>query len=231
MTDLMLKEETGTLSTDRTLLRGTLHKTSNGLCGIKGYASLLAFPERSDEDSRHWALRILDEVNRLEEIFKSVAALTPEPRTPEAGMDVAPLVRDLARSVFGHCEDIDLVVDALPSGEVAMPVADLRVVLTEIFNNARECRGEEREKVQVTIGAEVDGSDRLTVIVSDDGPGMPGGLLGRAAEPFVTTREGHLGVGLTRVATLMGMYGLEWELDNREERGVTVRLQLAAAWD
>ena len=231
MTDLMIKEETETTSSDRTLLRGTLHKTSNGLCGIKGYASLLAFPERSDEDSRHWALRILDEVNRLEEIFRSVAALTPEPRTPEAGVDVAPMVRDLARSVFEHCEDIDLVVEDLPSGEVAMPVADLRMVLTEIFNNARECRGDQRETVQVTIGSEVDDSGLMTILVSDDGPGMPGKLAERAIEPFVTTREGHLGVGLTRVATLMDMYGLEWELDNREDRGVTVRLQLAAAWD
>lgn len=231
MTDLMTRERTDVETTDRTLLRGTLHKTSNGLCGIKGYASLLAFPERSDEDSRHWALRILDEVSRLEEIFKSVAALTPEPRTPEAGVDVAPMVRDLANSVFAHCQDVDLVVGEIPAGEVLMPVADLRMVLTEVFNNARECRGNDRRPVTVTVGAEVDADGRVIVTVTDDGPGLPGALAERAAEPFVTTRDGHLGVGLTRVATLMDMYDLEWSLENRASGGVTVRLELAEALD
>ena len=55
-------------------------------------------------------------------------------------------------------------------------------------------------------------------------------VAGRATEPFVTTREGRLGVGLTRVETLMGLYGLAWSVDSVPGRGVTVRLELAEAW-
>ncbi len=48
-----------------------------------------------------------------------------------------------------------------------------------------------------------------------------------AANPFVTTKEGHHGVGLTRVDTLMEMYGLDWKLESEAGRGTSIRLEVA----
>ena len=40
------------------LLRGYLHKTSNSLCGIKGYASLIAREGAGDGDQAAWAAKM-----------------------------------------------------------------------------------------------------------------------------------------------------------------------------
>ncbi len=67
----------GGLSNDRKLLNGYLHKTSNSLCGIKGYASLIAEPETSIEQAMQWARKIVNEVERMEAIYHSVGILAP----------------------------------------------------------------------------------------------------------------------------------------------------------
>ena len=51
---------------DRRLLVGYLHKTSNTLCGIKGYASLIAGRESDGEQAGQWARKIIFEVERME---------------------------------------------------------------------------------------------------------------------------------------------------------------------
>ena len=47
--------------------------------------------------------------------------------------------------------------------------------------------------------------------------------------PFITTKEGHHGVGLTRVDTLMNMYGLGWSLESEEDLGTRVLLEVGEA--
>ncbi len=71
---------------DRRLLVGYLHKTSNTLCGIKGYASLIADREAATGEAGLWARKILLEVERMEEIFRSVGDLTPVRRHPDTGV-------------------------------------------------------------------------------------------------------------------------------------------------
>ena len=212
---------------DHTLLRGTLHKTSNSLCGIKGYASLLADPERREEDPSRWARKILDEIARLEEIFRSVATLTPERVTPDVGVEVAPLVGDVARSVSQAHPGLVCVVDHIPAGDLLLPVPDAGLVLTEILKNAAEAD----PRAHVRVWGEESKPGLVTIGVADDAGGLEEGLAERAADPFVTTREGHLGVGLTRVATLLEMYGLAWRLENNDRGGLTVRFELAEVTD
>ena len=73
---------------DRRLLVGYLHKTSNTLCGIKGYASLIADRERSGGEAGQWARKIILEVERMEDIFRSVGDLTRGRRDPDTGVDL-----------------------------------------------------------------------------------------------------------------------------------------------
>ena len=62
---------------------------------------------------------------------------------------------------------------------------------------------------------------------SDDGPGMPPELLTQVIDPFVSTRDGHLGIGLARVDTIMDMHGLGWGLRSVPGQGTTVTLDVA----
>lgn len=212
---------------DRRLLVGYLHKTSNTLCGIKGYASLIADRETEANEAGQWARKIIAEVERMEEIFRSVGDLTRGRRNPDVGVDLPGLVHDLAAEFTRNRPCLDLNVGPVAEGEILVPVADLVLMISEVLNNCAESRGLEQGRVRAVITAEINGKGRVILKVRDNGPGMESGLVAQAADPFVTTKEGHHGVGLTRVDTLMEMHGLAWNIESRAGSGTCVSLEVA----
>jgi signal transduction histidine kinase len=213
------------------LLHGYLHKTSNSLCGIKGYASLIAASLTRDPEAARWARRILAEVERLEEVYRSVQDMAFPCGHPPSGRGELPAV--VARAVGRARQDHPQLVVVWREdmrARLLLPEHDLEVALTELLRNSAESRapaGAARVRVRLTCGPA--GKDRLALTVADDGPGMEPSLLSRAAHPFVTTKEGHLGIGLARVDTIMDLYGLGWSLDSRPAGGTRVVLEVGRA--
>jgi signal transduction histidine kinase len=213
------------------LLHGYLHKTSNSLCGIKGYASLIASSLTRDPEATRWAQRILAEVERLEEIYRSVQDMAFPSSRPPSGRGELPAV--VARAVRRTRQDhphLVVVWREDMNARLLLPEHDLEVVLTELLRNSAESRppaGTARVRVQLTCGP--GSQDRLALTVADDGSGMAASLLAQAAHPFVTTKEGHLGIGLARVDTIMDLYGLGWALSSRPAGGTRVVLEVGRA--
>ncbi len=212
----------------RHLLSGYLHKTSNSLCGIKGYASLIAAAPARDPGSARWARKILAEVERLEAMHLSVRDIAfPRRREEDRGSLAAVAAAAVAAARARH-PNLEVAVPRLPRARLLLPSADLRLVLAEVLANCAEGRGEPApERVRVRLSAESGRGGRLVLRVDDDGPGVAPELLARAASPFVTSKTGRLGIGLARVATVMDMYELPWSLAGGPGRGTTVSLEAA----
>jgi signal transduction histidine kinase len=211
---------------DRRLLAGYLHKTSNSLCGIKGYASLIADRDEPGDQVGHWARKIIREVERMEEIFRSVGNLSHGKGDPDTGMDLAGFLRESALSWVRGRSDVNLRIEDLPRGEPRLPAADLALVMKETLDNSAQSGAQQGQPVNVEVSGEVDKHGRIFLVVSDDGCGMEHDLAEEAPKPFVTTKEGHHGVGLTRVDTLMDMYGLAWTLASEAGVGTRVRFEV-----
>ncbi len=214
-------------SRDRRLLRGYLHKTSNTLCGIKGYASLIAAPDHESCNSAQWAQKIISEVEKMEEIFRSVGDLTTPRQHPDVGVDLP----NLLESVFEICEEkcagLQVLSGRMPHGEILLPRADLCLVLTELLCNASEGVNGVPQQVRVQVTAEVQPTGRIALTVRDNGPGIDSDLITQVTAPFLTTKDNHVGVGLTRVETLMDMYGLAWAVRSTSGTGTVVTLEVA----
>ncbi len=212
---------------DRRLLVGYLHKTSNTLCGIKGYASLIADRENDTGEAGQWARKIILEVERMEDIFRSVGDLTRGRQHPDEGVDLPLIVAETA-SAFAEFEgELDLRLGSIPTGELRLPVADLALMLKEILKNCAESAGRSSGNVNVEISGVTLPGGRVFLEIRDDGVGMEPELVAQASSPFITTKEDHHGVGLTRVDTLMDMYGLAWSLESEEGLGTRVLLEVA----
>jgi signal transduction histidine kinase len=212
---------------DRRLLVGYLHKTSNTLCGIKGYASLIADRENDEGEAGQWARKIIREVERMEDIFRSVGDLTRGRLHPDVGVDLPLFIAETALAFAEHQGGIDLELATIPAAELKLPVVDLALLLKEILNNCAESAGRHTGKVKVEISAITVPEGRVFLVIQDDGQGMEPELAAQASSPFVTTKEDHHGVGLTRVDTLMEMYGLGWSLESSEGQGTRVLLEVA----
>ena len=214
---------------DRRLLVGYLHKTSNTLCGIKGYASLIADRGLPDGETGRWARKIILEVERMEEIFRSVGDLTRGRQSPDTGIDLPGYVTETAFSCAENLGIEKCRLGDLPSGELLLPAADLALIIHEVLKNCAESAGTARPQVDVEISGVTGADNRILLEIRDNGCGMSRDLARQVAAPFVTTKDDHPGVGLTRVDTLMEMYGLQWGLDSEEGQGTRVFMEVAEA--
>lgn len=223
-------ESSDRLSPDRRLLHGYLHKTSNSLCGIKGYASLIAGPATAVDDAAvRWARKIITEVEKMERIFRSVGDLTAPRRNPDVGVNLPALLSDVFDVCERKCPGLQVLNGRIPHGELLLPRADLCLVVTELLCNAHEGRDGKGHRTRVEVTADVEPTGRVALTLRDNGPGIEPALLPQATGPFVTTKDGHMGVGLTRVETLLDMYGLAWALRSSPDEGTVVTLEVAEA--
>jgi C4-dicarboxylate-specific signal transduction histidine kinase len=213
------------------LLRSYLHKTSNSLCGIKGYAGLIASTDQDATKRAAWAQKIIREVECMEAIYRSVHDLTAPRGNPDRGVDLPRLLDDVFRVCETRCPGLQVLAGRLPAAELLLPKGDLCLVLTELLLNAWEGGDGTGRPARVEVTAAAQPTGRLALRLRDDGPGIDALLLGQVADPFVTTKDGHLGVGLTRVQTLLEMYDLAWSLDSVPGRGTTVTLEVAETTD
>lgn len=208
------------------LLRGYLHKSSNSLCGIKGYASLIAAGQVDATRATSWARKIIAEVERLEDVYRSVREMAfPEPVLPTDSSPLTAVVRDAAAAAEHRHANLTVLADTLEGGRLLLPAGDLLQILAALLDNSAESQN---GPIMVSVDAVVE--DRhLLLSITDNGPGMQHDLLAQAMDPFVTTREGHLGIGLARVDTILDMHGLGWGLRSVPGQGTTVTLEVAAA--
>ncbi len=169
-----------------------------------------------DAELREKMLKTLEEMQHMTEetlTFLREEAAKEEVRPVDVTALVGSLVEDLVD--LGHeisFEETDAI--ALPCRPLA-----LKRALTNLMTNA--LRYGEVAKVHIT-----NGENEISVIIEDDGPGIPEERMARVFEPFVRLEEsrsretGGLGMGLTIARSILRGHGGEVTLENRKEGGL-----------
>ena len=151
---------------------------------------------------------------------------------------VALAARLMAFSGHGTCPPEFMPVDALlarfspraacslNAGEAGLygDPAQFELAMTELLANAEAAGG------KIFISTALAG-ERIIITLRDTGPGMPPGILARAAEPFFTTHANSTGrgFGLPIVARVMRGWGGGMRIEAEEKAGCTVTLTLPRA--
>lgn len=96
---------------------------------------------------------------------------------------------------------------------------ELALHILDVLQNAREAGS---KLVRLNIGEDIE-EDRLTIEVTDDGPGMAEEAMKRVTDPFFTTRTTrHVGLGLPLFAAAAGRCNGELKIEKVLGQGLRV---------
>ena len=178
-----------------------------------------------DGDTRTRFLSTLEEMQRIAE--DSLAFIREDMRQEETRtVDLHALIDSVAVDLA----DIGHELTVFESSRVL--VACRPVALRRAFRNLLENAG--IHGVRATVGI-AQGDEGLSVVIEDEGPGIPEADRERVFEPFVRLDEsrspdkGGTGLGLAIARTIIRGHGGNVRLENHAEGGLRVTIALPAS--
>jgi signal transduction histidine kinase len=103
---------------------------------------------------------------------------------------------------------------------------DLMQIFVNLVRNAQQALDEHHvPHGSIVIRAHAE-AGRLTLSVSDNGPGIPPDVLAKLGTPFYTTREHGTGLGVAQVKRLVGRLGGELSIQSSTGKGTTATFTL-----
>lgn len=172
------------------------HEIRNSLVPLATHEQLLDSEYQDDEFRKSLKTALARETSRITRFTEQMLYLAQPPRTPGETINLRDLVQHCFDRVSGGnapAGKLHLRSDAdIPLVRCHRPA--LEHAVQEVLTNALQARPEE-PVVHVSISLTSDGSLRLTV--RDNGTGFSEDTAGHALEPFYTTRNTGVGLGLT----------------------------------
>ena len=187
-----------------------------------------ADPEAVQSISR--AERANQAIGELSRRLQRIARSGADPRS--GPVDLKQLVEDIVVLIKPLCrEDAIRLVFSAPEGPSVVQGEQtmMRQAVMNVVLNAREAVrtvAAERRAIDVVISAV---GDSICLDVRDHGPGIPSELGKDIFKPFVTSKEGHAGLGLATVQSSMKHFGGRVELLEQPGGGACFRLTFNAS--
>ena len=212
------------------LVSGIAHELNNPLTAIMGYGQLLLGhglppPQLSE------AKKIYQEAERARRIVKNLLYFARENKPERTRVDLNEIVeRTLAlRSYELKVEKILVECDLDPDlPETLADPYQLQQVILNLLVNAEQALLEGRGYGQVRIRTRHTASDRISLEISDDGPGIPLEIAWRIFDPFFTTKPSGVGtgLGLSIVYGIVKQHGGEVMFESHPKAGARFIVEL-----
>ena len=207
------------------------HELNQPLSAITNYLSgVRRMMERSGVDpavsdavgkAAEQAVRAGDIIRRLRDFVSRGETEKQEESVAKLAQEASTLALLGAKSLNIHVR-FDLHPDA-PT--VYANGVQIQQVLVNLIRNAVEAMSEAPER-RLTIGAELLPNRMVEMRVEDTGPGLDPSVRARLFQPFVTTKETGMGVGLSICRTIVEAHGGSIRADGNPSGGVTFRFTL-----
>jgi two-component system sensor kinase FixL len=149
-------------------------------------------------------------------------------------VDCNDLIESAVRLAESEARIHDIQIDfARTSGLPPVSVDGVQVqqVALNLLRNAMEAtvaNGGHKER-SVTIRSRRQGGDKVEIIVTDRGCGVPEDRIDKLFTPFSTTKKSGMGMGLSISQAIIRAHGGSIEFHNNEDGGATFSFTLPAA--
>jgi PAS domain S-box-containing protein len=210
-------------------LSGMSHELRTPMNAILGFSQLMEYDDTLPDEHKdnvheiikagHHLLELINEVLDLSKIESGHIGLSLEP------VEVGAIVQECLNLIGPLAEnrDIQLSHGGLQGAAVRADRTRLKQVLINLLSNAIKYN---REGGRVRLDVLPQGTDRLRILVTDTGPGIPAGRLGELFQPFNrldAANSGIEGTGIGLAITRRIVESMGGTVDVESEVGVGSR--------
>jgi PAS domain S-box-containing protein len=217
--------ETERLRTIGKVVDQMAHHIRNPIAAIGGFASRLLKRDLTDNDKELYQEIILQEANRLDDLLRSLANFTTLPVPTLTKESVGGLI-EMATSTIPESLRARASAWQTPSDEQLRPLRafmDLDFLaqgVANVITNSLESRD---SNVEISIEADAR-DDHLRLTLIDNGKGIPPNDLPLVFDPLFTTKNGHVGLGLTISQRIIHDHAGSITIDSEAGQGTTVTM-------
>lgn len=235
----LLKQPNGS---EAPLSRKVIHEINNPLSVIKNYLTVLSM-KLADHNIDHDEIRIInDEINRIVKLLKkSQASSDKEPKIVREPVNVNLLLLDIVKLTGGSLEEgsgikIKLNDDPLVP-DIMTEKDNLKQVFMNLIKNAVEAMPKggnidiktsylqnQKKDNEGDVSGISDG--RIKISITDDGPGISDEIKAGLFNEFVTSKEGHEGLGLSIVKGIINKLNGSIKCESIMDKGTNFIIDL-----
>ncbi|HEX8697612.1 MAG TPA: ATP-binding protein [Myxococcaceae bacterium] len=222
------------LATLGRLAANVLHELNNPLAFVRANLQFLrqelrALPQQDIQPLQEALEETATGVERIQQIAADLRGFSRMDEEGPARCSLADVVPSTLRIASLRLKHVEKVWVELPENlpEVNASPQRLAQVLLNLLVNAGDALAARKEGAEVRLTARHE-QGHVTLLVEDNGPGIPPDVLPRLFEPFFTTKGPELGTGLGLALSreLIEKFNGSLSAENRPEGGARMRLVL-----
>jgi two-component system sensor kinase FixL len=170
---------------------------------------------------------VADQAVRAGEIIRRIREFVSRGDTEKSEEQIGTIIDDTLTlaSVANRLGGIKIRRNVAAGTKVLVDKIQIQQVLLNLVRNAAEAM-EDQTDAELSVTA-ISTPDFVEVKVCDNGPGLASEVSERLFEPFVSTKEKGMGVGLSICRAIVESHGGRLWASSNEGRGVTFSLTLA----
>lgn len=200
------------------------HEIKNPLASMSGSIQLLksemavAKAVESKHVDRLMSI-VIRETDRLDHLLQNFLNYAKPSQVQKSQVILKPLIEEIIELLKVRVVDqspLTWTLSISDSFSISADALMLRQIFWNLLKNAQESRASEVE----VLANEKD----QTVIVRDDGSGIPKMVISKVFDPFFTTKETGTGLGLALVYQMIRAHGAEIRVESEEGRGTKFEL-------
>lgn len=240
--DVTMQPQSIETTSEATLFRKVIHEINNPLSVIKNYLTILDM-KLADSNVEHDEIRIVkEEINRIGEMLRKFPASSDkEVKMSKEPVNINSLLVDIAKLTSVSLEKgagikINLDNDPLIP-DIITERDNLKQVFMNLIKNSVEAMPQggriDIKTSYLQHQKRDDGGDgsgisngKVRISIVDDGPGIPDDIKKELFNEFVTSKEGHEGLGLSIVKGIIDKLNGSIQCDSLKGKGTTFIIEL-----
>ena len=218
----------------REVARRMAHEIKNPLTPVQLSAQRLQrkYGDKLGEDGsvfKECTQTIIDQVEVLKNLVNEFSRYARMPVTSVTLNDLNTVVADSV-SLFQDAHK-DIVFDYKPAPDLPkfnLDAEQINRVMINLLDNAVAAINKKEGRIEITVSYD-EQHRKVTVVVADDGAGVPESYKRKVFEPYFSTKKSGTGLGLAIVSSIISDHHGQVQISDNKPTGTVISFQLPVA--